>query len=163
MKRCGHLAQLRSTVSWHASPFSPDHSGARRPASLPDNQDELIKQYTFTASDLAVILRRRRPSAKLGFTVHLCDMRFPGVLLGAEEIPLPALLRYAADQLQVPAEGWKVHGQRPQARWEQLVELQSAFGFQTFSSKDHYREAEQSLDDVGRQTDRSNVLATELI
>jgi len=68
----------------------------------PDNQDELIKQYTFTAKDLRIIRAHRGPANRLGFAVHLCYMRFPGVILGADDEPQQPLLQYVARQLNIP-------------------------------------------------------------
>ncbi len=130
--------------------------------ALPDNQDELIKQYTFTEDDLRIIRAHRRPANRLGFAVQLCYMRFPGVILGVDDEPQQPLLHYVASQLNVPV-SWKEYGDRPQTRREHLVELQSIFGFQTFKTAVHYRTAVQSLDELARQTDKGIVLAIALI
>uniref|UniRef100_UPI001FCF1237 DUF4158 domain-containing protein n=2 Tax=Escherichia coli TaxID=562 RepID=UPI001FCF1237 len=61
--------------------------------ALPDTKDELIRHYTFSESDLSIIRQRRGPANRLGFAVQLCYLRFPGVILGADEPPFPPLLR----------------------------------------------------------------------
>lgn len=58
--------------------------------ALPDTQDELIRHYTFSEADLSVIRQRRGAANRLGFAVQLCYLRFPGIILGADETPLPA-------------------------------------------------------------------------
>ena len=61
--------------------------------ALPDSQDELIRHYTFSESDLSLINQHRGLPNRLGFAVQLCYMRFPGVILAADEIPDAALMR----------------------------------------------------------------------
>lgn len=139
--------------------------------AMPDAQDELIRHYTFSEADLAIIRQRRGSANRLGFAVQLCYMRYPSVALGVDEIPSPPLLRLVAAQLKMDPnkmdpktaeECWADYGQRDQTRREHLAKLQLVFGFQTFGIK-HYRTAVQSLDDLARQTDKGVVLATALI
>ncbi|EOD60611.1 transposase Tn3 family protein, partial [Citrobacter freundii GTC 09629] len=89
--------------------------------ALPDTKDELIRHYTFSESDLSIIRQRRGPANRLGFAVQLCYLRFPGVILGADEPPFPPLLRLVANQLKVGIESWDEYGQREQTRREHLV------------------------------------------
>lgn len=85
--------------------------------ALPDTKDELIRHYTFSESDLSIIRQRRGPANRLGFAVQLCYLRFPGVILGADEPPFPPLLRLVANQLKVGIESWDEYGRvsRPDA------------------------------------------------
>jgi TnpA family transposase len=112
--------------------------------ALPDAKDDLIRYYTFSDNDLSVIRQHRGPANRLGFAVQLCYLRFPGVILGADELPFPPLLRIVASQLKVPLESWDDYGQREQTRREHLVELQTVFGFQPFTMS-HYRQAVHTL------------------
>ena len=130
--------------------------------ALPDTKDELIRHYTFSESDLSIIRQRRGPANRLGFAVQLCYLRFPGVILGADEPPFPPLLRLVANQLKVGIECWDEYGQREQTRREHLVELQTVFGFQPFTIG-HYRQAVQLLTELAMQTDKGIVLARALI
>ena len=52
---------------------------------LPDTQDEIIRYYTLTESDLAITNQHRGGANRLGFAVQLCYMRYPGRLLSADE------------------------------------------------------------------------------
>jgi Domain of unknown function (DUF4158) len=54
--------------------------------ALPDNRDDLIRRYTLTSSDIAVIRQRRGPANRLGFAVQLSYLRYPGVVLGVEAL-----------------------------------------------------------------------------
>jgi 16S rRNA (guanine(527)-N(7))-methyltransferase RsmG len=130
--------------------------------ALPDTKDELIRHYTFSESDLSIIRQRRGPANRLGFAVQLCYLRFPGVILGADEPPFPPLLRLVANQLKVGIESWDEYGQREQTRREHLVELQTVFGFQPFTIG-HYRQDVQLLTELAMQTDKGIVLARALI
>ena len=62
-------------------------------------------------------------------------LRFPGIILGVDEPPFPPLLKLIADQLKVGVESWDEYGQREQTRREHLIELQTVFGFQTFTMR----------------------------
>ena len=130
--------------------------------ALPEATDELIRHYTFSESDLALIRQRRGPANRLGFAVQLCYMRYPGVMLAVDVEPFPSLLSLVAKQLKVPAEAWTDYGQRAETRREHLLELQSVFGFQPFATK-HYRSSVHSLDELAWQTDKGIVLANELV
>lgn len=131
--------------------------------ALPDAKDELIRLYTFNDADLAIIRQRRGAANRLGFAVQLCYMRYPGVMLGVHDDPFQPLLKLVAGQLKILPDSWQGYGQREQTRREHLVELQTAFGFQPFTTLRHYRAAVHSLDELAWQTDKGIVLATELI
>lgn len=130
--------------------------------SLPDNRDDLIRHYTFNEQDLSIILQHRGASNRLGFAIQLCYMRYPGVMLIADESPFPPLQHFVASQLKITADAWNDYGQRDQTRREHLHELQSVFGFKPFTME-NYRPAIHSLDELARQTDKGIILATALI
>ena len=130
--------------------------------ALPDAKDDLIRYYTFNETDLSIIRQRRGPANRLGFAVQLCYLRFPGIVLGVDESPLPPLLRLVAAQLKVPVESWDEYGQRDQTRREHLVELQTVFGFKPFTMS-HYRQAVHTLTELALQTDKGIVLASTLV
>ena len=139
-------------------------SAAERESLLapPDNQNELIRHYTLSESDLSVIRRHRGAANRLGFAVQLCYMRHPGVILGPAERPFTPLLCLVASQLKTSPDGWAEYGQRDQTRREHLVELQTVFGFRPFTTADR-RPAAHDLDDLAWQTDKGIVLASALI
>ena len=130
--------------------------------ALPDTKDDLIRYYTFSDTDLSIIRQRRGPANRLGFAVQLCYLRFPGVILGADEQPFPPLLKLVANQLKVGIESWGEYGKREQTRREHLVELQTLFGFQSFTMS-HYRQAVYRLTELAIQTDKGVILANALI
>jgi len=160
----GLVTNLRFQEEGNRMPRRSILSAAERESllALPDTKDELIRHYTFSESDLSIIRQRRGPANRLGFAVQLCYLRFPGVILGADEPPFPPLLRLVANQLKVGIESWDEYGQREQTRREHLVELQTVFGFQPFTIG-HYRQAVQLLTELAMQTDKGIVLARALI
>jgi len=46
--------------------------------SLPDNEGDLIRYYSFSETDLALIRSRRGDANRFGFAVQLCLLRYPG-------------------------------------------------------------------------------------
>lgn len=96
--------------------------------ALPDNQNDLIQQYTFSESDLSIIRQHRGEANRLGFAVQLCYMRYPGIILSIHEKPFLPLLNFVADQLKLSTKAWDEYCKRDQTRREHLVELQSIFG-----------------------------------
>ena len=116
--------------------------------ALPATQDELIRHYTLSETDLSIIRQHRKPANRLGFAVQLCYMRHPGVILEIDQEPFAPLLRMVATQLKVTPECWAEYGQRAETRCEHLLELQSNFSFQTFTTR-HYRASIQMLGRVG--------------
>ena len=130
--------------------------------ALPDNDDGLIRHYTFSEQDMSVILQHRGEENRLGFAVQLCYMRYPGITLGAGETPFPPLLRYVSSQLKISPGSWDDYGKRPQTRREHLRELQMIFGFKPFSME-FYQKAIDSLDELSMQTDKGITLANALI
>ncbi len=130
--------------------------------ALPDTETELIRRYTFSDADLAIISQHRGPANRLGFAVQLCYMRYPGVVLAAGDAPPMSLLRLVAAQLKLSPEHWAAYGKREQTRREHLVELQTVFGFRLFGKR-HYRPAVHGLEELAWQTDKGVVLAGTLV
>jgi TnpA family transposase len=128
----------------------------------PEAQAELIRHYTLSATDLAIIRQHRGAANRLGYAVQLCSMRYPGVALGTREEPFFPLLETVATQLKVPVENWNEYGQRAETRREHALELQALFGFKAFTRR-HYREGVRSLEDVAWHTDKGIVLASALL
>jgi TnpA family transposase len=130
--------------------------------AVPDKEDELIRHYTLTEPDLSLIRQRRGEVNRLGFAVQLCYLRFPSIILGADQSPDPALLAFAADQLRVSPEAWNEYGRRDQTRREHLLELQTWLKLAPFAVSD-YRHFVHQLAELAQQTDRGIVLAEALV
>lgn len=95
---------------------------------------EVARYYTLSDRDLQIVRRHRRDHNRLGFSIQLCHLRFPGWPLKAGEAPAPKLLAYVARQLNVSAELFHDYARaRDTTRREHLLELQRDFGFQPFT------------------------------
>src|SRR3989338_3360606 len=121
-------------------------SAAERDSLLafPDNQDDMIRYYTFNDNDLSIIGRHRGDANRLGFAIGLCYMRYPGIMIGFDDTPPSHLLHMVAMQLNILASSWHEYGRRNNTRREHLVELQTLFGFYPFA-KQHYGPSITSL------------------
>ena len=101
--------------------------------ALPLTEPDLVRHWTLSTADLAVIRRRRRDRNRLGFALQLCAVRYPGRLLRSGElIPLESL-RFVAGQLGIEPNALATYAGRFQTRYEQLDALREAFGFADLS------------------------------
>ena len=78
--------------------------------ALPETSEEFIRHYAFSEADLSLIHQHRGAANRLGFAVQLCYLRFPGVVLGLDQLPASSLLAFVAAQLKLPAPEWAVYG-----------------------------------------------------
>ncbi len=65
----------------------------------PSDATAIVRHYTLSPEDLALIRQRRRSPNRLGFAVHLAYLRFPGRALGPSETPPAELVAFIARQL----------------------------------------------------------------
>lgn len=86
--------------------------------ALPEAKDELIRLYTLSETDLAIIRQHHGGANRLGFAVQLCYMRHPGVMLEPNAEPFAPLLCMVAAQLKMQAGSWAEYGQRAETRRE---------------------------------------------
>jgi TnpA family transposase len=73
---------------------------------LPDSEDELIRHYTFSESDLSLIRQRRGDANRLGVAVQLCLLRFPGQGVLPDATVPPFLLQWIGRQLCIDPACW---------------------------------------------------------
>jgi hypothetical protein len=68
---------------------------------IPENfsEREITRHYSLSSEELAVIEQHRRPQNRLGFTVQLAYLRFPGRPWDPQEQVPPAILAYLAEQI----------------------------------------------------------------
>jgi len=62
----------------HTPPFYPVCHQAGQPDSLLEGEDDLIRWYTITESDLTLIRQRRGDAKRLGFAALSCLLRYSG-------------------------------------------------------------------------------------
>ncbi|MBB4123668.1 Tn3 family transposase [Martelella radicis] len=90
---------------------------------IPAAEDSLIRHYSLSPADRLEIELRRRKHNRLGFAVQLCLMRYPGRVLGAEETPPRAMLRYVADQIGADPEAFALYARREETRRDHTARL----------------------------------------
>ena len=66
---------------------------------------------------------RTRNHNRLGFAIQLCLMRYPGRVLGAEETPPRAMLKYVADQIGATPDEFALYARREETRRDHTARL----------------------------------------
>ena len=95
---------------------------------------DLIRYYTFSPEDLAVINQHRRAHNRLGFAVQWCYMRYPGRTLRSDETVASPLLNFVAAQLQCEPSVIQPYIEgRDTTKREHQRELQQKYGYISFS------------------------------
>src|ERR1700674_4541664 len=98
----------------------------------PADPTAIVRHYTFSPEDIALIRQRRRAANRLGFAVHLAYLRFPGRVIGVNEAPPPDMLAFIAVQLGDDAKAFEDYAQRQQTRRTHLGELQTYLTVRSF-------------------------------
>lgn len=105
--------------------------------ALPSGEADLIRHYTLSPDDLAVIARRRRPHNRLGFALQLCALRHPGRLIRPGEPVSLKVVRFLGEQLDIDSDAIDDYAARAPTRYDQLDALRRRYGFRSFSQPDH--------------------------
>lgn len=130
--------------------------------TVPPTEEERIRHYTLSESDLSAIQQRRGAANRLGYAVQMCFLRYPGGVLAPEDVPPEMLLSRVALQLHLDPTIWPQYARRAETRREHLQELQTWLGLRPFSIH-HHRQFVEHLTELARQTDRGIVLARALL
>ena len=101
----------------------------------PTDQRELVRHYTLSAGDIALIQRRRGDHSRLGHALMLCYLRHPGRPLRANERPPPALVHFVAAQIDVLPQSTVGYLASEQNRRRHAAELQDRLGFRPFGTR----------------------------
>jgi len=128
----------------------------------PTDAAGIVRHYTFTPEDLALIGQRRRDPNRLGFAVLLAYLRFPGRVLGPDDEPPADMLVYLGGQLGISADALALYAQREETRREHLAELQAYLGVRPFGREDYRSTAEVALEEA-TGTDRGDALVAAMI
>ena len=104
------------------------------PAPATDERG-MVRHYTLSADDLALIDRRRSDPNRLGFAVMLCYLRFPGRILREGEQPPTELCAFIAEQLGLDAAHFGDYAERDQTRREHVLEIEAALGLRPLSPR----------------------------
>src|SRR5260221_2866694 len=131
---------------------------------IPDafSEREITRYYSLSAEDLAVIEQHRRPQNRLGFTVQLAYLRFPGRPWDPQEQVPPAILNYLAEQIGEAPDVLADYATRDPTRRGHLSEIQRIFQFHPFTMQT-YRDLSRWLIPIALSTDQGIVLMEALI
>lgn len=98
-----------------------------------DTHWDLGIYYTFSQHDLDIINNHRRDHNRLGFTVQLAVLRYPGWSLSDLKVVSDAVLTYIAKQIGSDPEVFPLYAQREPTRREHLEEIRQAYGYRNFT------------------------------
>jgi TnpA family transposase len=98
-------------------------------------QRGLVRYYTLSENDLALIRRCRGDHSRLGYALMLCYLRYPGRHLHANERPPAALTSFVAEQIDVSANCIKDAFASEQTRRRHAAELQRWLRFRPFNAR----------------------------
>ncbi|WP_395826569.1 Tn3 family transposase, partial [Collimonas sp.] len=130
--------------------------------ALPEGEDDLIRHYSFTESNLSLIRQRRGDANRLGFAVQLCLLRYPGYALASDMLVPDPVIDWIARQIRSDAAAWPQYGARDETRREHFQELRAYFSLFAFGLPD-FRTLVHSLADLAMQTDKGLVLAEQAL
>lgn len=83
----------------------------------------MVRHYTLSSEDLALINRRRGEPNRLCFALMLCYLRFPGRIPQQGEEPPAELCAFVAEQLGLDAAHFDDYAERDQTRREHALEI----------------------------------------
>ena len=98
---------------------------------IPTDEPSLLKHYTLADDDLEFINQRRRPENRLGFTLQLCALRYPGRALSPGELIPTAVLAFIGAQLGITGDALLSYAARRQTRQEHMDTLRQIYGYRT--------------------------------
>jgi len=91
----------------------------------PTEPAAIVRHYTFSPEDLALIHQRRRAANRLGFAIQLACFRYPGRIMRVDEKPQESILAFIAGQVDASARDFHDYAGRAQTRREHIAELQT--------------------------------------
>jgi hypothetical protein len=98
------------------------------------DQRELVRHYTLSYVDIAMIQRCRGDHNRLGHALMLCYLRYPGRPLRAAERPPAALISFVAAQIDVLPEAIDDYLASEQNRRRHAAELQDRLRLRPFGT-----------------------------
>ena len=101
----------------------------------PTDQRELVRHYTLSDADMAMIRRCRGDHSRLGYALMLCYLRHPGRPLHVNERPPAALVSFVAEQIDVSAEAFDGYRGSEQNRRRHATELQTRLRRRAFGPR----------------------------
>jgi TnpA family transposase len=101
----------------------------------PTEQRDLVRHYTLSVADLAMIRRYRGDHNRLGQALMLCYLRYPGRPLKAGERPPTVLLSFVAEQIDVFPDAIDDYLLAERNRQRHAVEMQDRLKLRPFGTR----------------------------
>lgn len=99
--------------------------------AIPTGTEDLAARYTLSDADMSLIRQRRGEANRLGFTVQLALLRYPGIALAEDTEMPPELVSWLASRIAVSSE-WGEYGTREETRQEHGREIRAYLGMSAF-------------------------------
>ena len=128
----------------------------------PTDAAAIVRHYTFSPKDLALIRQRRRAANRLGFAVNLAYLQFPGRVPGVDEAPPADMLAFIAAQVGCEAAEFAGYARREETRWEHLGELQAYLAARPFRHDDKRAVAHVAIEQA-TGSDRGDAIVSAMI
>jgi Domain of unknown function (DUF4158) len=128
----------------------------------PTDTAAIVRHYTFSPEDMALIRQRRRAANRLGFAVLLSYLRFPGRVLRPEEAPPTEMLAFISAQVGCKPEEFESYARRSETRWEHLSSLQVYLNARPFRREDRRAVVQAGIDE-GAGSDRGDAIVSAMI
>jgi hypothetical protein len=124
----------------------------------PTDRREVVRHFTLSEADTAIIRRCRGDHSRLGYALMLCYLRYPGRPLRINERPPPALISFVAEQIDVRPESIDDYLISGQNRRRHAAELHDRLRLRPFGGRPA-SELASSLLPHAMESDRLAVLA----
>jgi hypothetical protein len=128
----------------------------------PTDPAAIVRHYTFSPEDMALIRQRRRAANRLGFAIHLAYLRFPGRALRPEETPPAEMLSFISAQIGCEPEEFASYARGSETRWEHLGGLQTYLIARPFRREDRRAVVQAGIEE-GAGSDRGDAIVSALI
>ena len=128
----------------------------------PADSAAIVRHYTFSPEDMALIRQRRRAANRLGFAVHLSYLRFPGRAPRPEETPPAEMLTFISAQIGCKPEEFASYARRSETRWEHLGGLQTYLNARPFRREDRRAVVQAGIEE-GAGSDRGDAIVSAMI
>jgi hypothetical protein len=126
------------------------------------SEEDIVRYYTFSFDDLAVICQQREKHNQVGFAVQIAYHRFPGrPFLMGEPVP-QAVVAYVASQVHASPEVFFQYAKRDTTRRQHIAKIQKLFHYRQWN-RTIEKELAPFLLKIALQTENGIVLTTALL
>ena len=128
----------------------------------PTDPTAIVRHYTFSPEDMALIRQRRRAGNRLGFALQLAYFRHPDRIMRVDEQPAEDMLIFIAAQVDAHPTNFLDYATRAQTRREHIAELQASLKVRLSRSHDVRRLLSVAINEaIG--TDRGDSIVSAMV